>query len=168
MRLANGRMVVEKKNLYWIGVGVNKGGFAEVLEGLRAGLAGIGNDAAGHFQAVDVGLILLIPAEGAAEGIGCETEYGEKQEKRRKRSPILEAADLPSSIRPCEHPADGPVAEIEKYEKQRCQDRKSLPDVTERVVAISLAKIGDDFVGRFLRDGGIPYDDALGSAEPLT
>src|SRR5258708_2918164 len=121
----DGRMVVEKKNLYGIRVGVNKGSFAVVLKGLRTGLTGIGNDAVGDFQAVDVGLILLIAAERAAEGIGNETEYRKKQEKRRKRSPILEAADLPSSTGPCEQPADGPVAEIEKYEKQRCQERKS-------------------------------------------
>src|SRR5216684_3978203 len=161
----DGRMVVEKKNLYWIGVGINKGIFAVVLEGLGTGLAGIGNDTVGDFQAVDVGLILLIAAEGAAERIGNETEYREKQEKRRKRGPILEAANLPSSTGPREQPADGPEAEIEKYKKQRCQERKSLPDVTERVVAHFVAKIGDDFIGRFLRDGGIPNDDALGSAE---
>src|SRR5271169_1029326 len=37
------RMVVEKKDLDGIGVGVDKSGFAVVLEGLRAGLAGIGD-----------------------------------------------------------------------------------------------------------------------------
>src|SRR5260370_38259979 len=158
-----GGMVVEKKNLYWIGVGINKGVFAVVLEGLGTGLAGIGNDAVGDFQAVDIGLILLIAAEGAAERLGNETEYREKQQKRRKRGPILEPADLPSSTGPCEQPADGPKAEIERYEKQRRQEHKSLPDEPEGVVAHLWPKIGDDFIGRFLRDGGIPNDDALGS-----
>src|SRR5438876_5374683 len=92
----DGRMVVEKNYLNGIGVGVNKSSFAVVLKGFRAGLAGVGDDAVGDFQAVDVGLILLVAAEGAAEGIGNETEYREKQEKGRKRGPILEAANLPS------------------------------------------------------------------------
>src|SRR5260370_14350213 len=68
----DGWVVVEEKDLYWIGVGVGKSGLAEVLEGLRAGLAGIGDDAAGDFQAVGGGLIVLITAEGASKDIGNE------------------------------------------------------------------------------------------------
>src|SRR6202140_504842 len=71
--IRNGGMIIEKKDLYGIGLGINKNGFAEDLERVRAGLAGIGNDAVGDFQAVDVSLILLISAKGAAESICNET-----------------------------------------------------------------------------------------------
>ena len=40
----DGGMIVEEKDLYGIGVGVDKCSFTVVLEGLRAGLAGIGNE----------------------------------------------------------------------------------------------------------------------------
>src|SRR5580692_5315418 len=112
-------MIVEKEDLNGIGVGVNESLFAIVLEGLCAGLGGIGNDVVGDFQAVDIGLILLKTAEGAADGIGSKTEYGEEQEKRRERGPILEAADAPLRTGTREQPADGAIAEIQKDEKHR-------------------------------------------------
>jgi len=132
---------------------------------LCAGLGGIGNDAVCDFEAVHVGLIFLITAEGAADGIGSEAEYREKQEKRRERGPILEAPHAPSSTEPREQPADGSVAKIEKYEKQRGQEGKALPDVAEGVVAHFVAKIGDNFIWSLLSNGSVPNDDALGSAE---
>src|SRR4029077_13788712 len=108
---------------------------------------------------------LLIAAERAVEGIGNETECREEQKKRRKRGPVLEAAHAPSGAGTREQPADGSVTEIEKHKKQRRQERKPFPKVSEGVMAHCMAKIGDDFIGRFLRDGGVPNDDALGSAE---
>ena len=158
-------MVVEKEDLYGIWVGVDKSGFAVVLEGLRAGLPRIGNDVVSDFQAVDVGLILLITAEGASKSIGSEAENCDEQEKCRERGPIVEGTDAPGGAGAREQPADRAVSEIQKYEKYCPQERESLPDVAEGVVAHFVAKIGDDFIGRFLRDGGIPNDDALGSAE---
>src|SRR5260370_4299502 len=72
----DGGMIVKEKDLDGIGVGSNHGGFAVVLEGLRARLAAVGNDAAVYFQAVDGRLILLIAAEGAPDSIRNETKKG--------------------------------------------------------------------------------------------
>src|ERR1700674_111304 len=41
----------------------------------------------------------------------------------------------------------------------------SLQDMAENVMAHFVAEIRDDFVGSFLRDGGVPDYDALGGAE---
>ena len=75
----DGGMIVEKEDLYGIGVGINKSLFTVVLKGLRAGLGRIGNDVVGDLQAVDIGLIFLKTAEGTADRVGSKTEYGEKQ-----------------------------------------------------------------------------------------
>lgn len=75
-------MIEEEENLERIGVWVNENSFAVNLEGMRASLAWIGNDTVGNFQAVDVGLIFLKAAEGAAKYIGNETENSDEQEKR--------------------------------------------------------------------------------------
>src|SRR6266446_1030938 len=131
------------------------------------GLARIRNDAVGDFEAVDVGLVFRIAAEGVANGIGSETEKGQEQEKRGKRSPIVEGADTPGSARTREKPTDGAVAEVEKNENHNGDEQKLLPDVTQDVVAHFVAKISEYFIGGFLRDSGVPNDDALGSAEAI-
>src|SRR6266853_4621407 len=134
---------------------------------MREGLARVRNDAVGDFEAVDVGLVFRIATEGVANGVGCETEESQKQEKRGERSPIVEGTDAPGSAGAREQPTDGAVAEVEKNENHSGEEQKSLPDVTEDVVAHFVAKISEDFIGGFLRDGGVPNDDALGSAEAI-
>src|SRR5437879_8522945 len=131
------------------------------------GLARVRNDAVGDFEAVDVGLVFRIAAEGVANGIGCETEKGQEQEKRGKRSPIVEGADTPGSARAREKPTDGAVAEVKKNENHGGEEQKPFPDVTQDVVAHFVAKISEYFIGGFLRDSGVPNDDALGSAEAI-
>src|SRR5260370_23410863 len=134
---------------------------------MREGLARVGKDGVGDFEAVDVGLMFRIAAESVANGIGCETEKGQEQEKRGKRSPIVEGADTPGSARAREKPTDGAVAEVEKNENHNGEEQKPLPDVTQDVVAHFVAKISEYFIGGFLRDSGVPNNDALGCAEAV-
>src|SRR5258706_4732421 len=134
---------------------------------MREGLARVRNDAVGDFQAVDVGLVFRIATEGVANGVGCETEESQKQEKRGKRRPIVEGADAPGSAGAREQPTDGAVAEVEQNENHGGEEQKPLPDMTQDVVAHFVAKISEYFIGGFLRDGGVPNNDALGSAEGI-
>src|SRR5260370_32856484 len=134
---------------------------------MREGLARVRNDAVGDFEAVDVGLVFRIATEGVANGVGCETEESQKQEKRGERSPIVEGADTPRSAGAREKPTDGAVAEVEQNENHGGEEQKPLPDMTQDVVAHFVAKISEYFIGGFLRDGGVPNNDALGSAEAI-
>ena len=88
--VGDGGMIEKEEDVDRIGVRIHENGFAIGLEGVREGLAGVRNDAVGDFEAVDVGLVLLITAEGIAEDVGGKTEESKKQEKRRKRGPIIE------------------------------------------------------------------------------
>src|SRR6266851_10075905 len=134
---------------------------------MREGLAWVRNDAVGDFEAVDVGLVFRIATEGVADGVGCETEESQKQEKRGERSPIVEGTDAPGSAGAGEQPTDGAVAEVEQNENHGGEEQKALPDVTQDVVAHFVAKISEYFIGGFLRDGGVPNNNALGSAEAI-
>src|SRR6267143_24276 len=134
---------------------------------MREGLARVRNDAVGDFQAVDVGLVFRIATEGVANGVGCETEESQKQEKRGERSPLVEGTYAPGSAGAREQPTDGAVAEVEQNENHSGEEQKSLPDMTQDVVAHFVAKISEYFIGGFLRDGGVPNNDALGSAEAI-
>src|SRR6266851_3036270 len=134
---------------------------------MREGLARVGNDAVSDFEAVDVGLMFRIAAESVANGIGCETEKGQEQEKRGKRSPIVEGADTPGSTGAREQPTDGAVAKVKKNENHSREEQKTLPDVTQDIVAHFVAKIGKDFIGGFLRESGVPNNDAFRSAEAI-
>src|SRR6267154_6218271 len=134
---------------------------------MREGLARVRNNAVSDFEAVDVGLIFRIAAEGDADGVGCETEKSQEQEKRGERSPIVDGAYAPGSARAREQPADGAVARVEENENHSGEEQGPLPDVTQDVVAHFVAKISEYFIGGFLRDGGVPNNDALGSAEAI-
>src|SRR5260370_34444613 len=134
---------------------------------MREGLARVRNDAVSDFEAVDVGLMFRIAAESVDNGIGCETEKGQEQEKRGKRSPIVEGTDARGSAGTREQPTDGAVAEVEQNENHGGEEQKPLPDMTQDVVAHFMAKISEYFIGGFLRDGGVPNNDALGSAEAI-
>src|SRR2546422_9634384 len=109
-------------------VGVNENGFPVHLEGTREGLTGVGNDAVGNFEAVDIGLVLLIAAESIADGARRKTEHSEQQEKRGKRGPVVEGADAPGRAGAREKRADGAVAQIGKNEKNRGKEQESLPE----------------------------------------
>src|SRR5258708_281666 len=122
---------------------------------MREGLARVRNDAVGDFEAVDVGLVFRIAAEGVANGIGCETEKGQEQEKRGKRRPIVEGADTPGSAGAREKPTDGAVAEVEQNESHGGEEQKPLPDMTQDLVAHFGAKITDYFIGGFLGECGV-------------
>src|SRR6266853_2008795 len=102
---------------------------------MREGLARVRNNAVSDFEAVDVGLIFRIAAEGVADGVGCETEKSQKQEKHGERSPIVEGADAPGSARAREKPADGAVARVEEKENHSGEEQRPLPDVTQDVVS---------------------------------
>jgi hypothetical protein len=88
--ISNWGVSEKKEDIDGIGVRIDENGFAIDLERVREGLAGVRNDVVSDFEAVDVGLILLITAEGIAEDVGGKTKEREKQEKRRERGPIIE------------------------------------------------------------------------------
>lgn len=90
--IADGWMIEKENDLDGIGLGINEHGFTINLEGVRARLARIGNDAVRDFQTVDVRLILLIAAVGVTSNLGDQTEESHEQEKRRERSPIVKPA----------------------------------------------------------------------------
>jgi len=60
-------MIEEEEDVDRMGVRIDENGFAVGLEGVREGLAGVRNDPVGDFEAIDVGLVLLITAEGIAD-----------------------------------------------------------------------------------------------------
>src|SRR3982074_959528 len=93
--VADGRVIEEEEDVDRIGVGIDENSLAVDLERTRKSLAGVGNDAVGDFEAIDIGLGLLITAESMAEAVRRKTEEREKKEKRGKRSPIIEGADTP-------------------------------------------------------------------------
>src|SRR5229473_5900078 len=134
---------------------------------MRKGLARVRNDAVGDFEAVDVGLVFRIAAEGVADGIGGESKESQEEEKGGERCPIVESADAPVSAGTREQPADGAVAQVVKNENHSGEEQKALPDVTQDIVAHFVAKISEDFIGGFLSQGGIPNDDAFRSAEAI-
>src|SRR5947209_5476646 len=165
--IRNGGVIEEQKHVHGIRIGVDEDGFAVDLEGARKGLTCVRNNAMGNFQAVHIGLVLLRTAEGIADGVGCKTEESNEQKKRGKRGQIVEGADAPGGAGAREKRANGAIAKVEKNEKHCRKEQKSLPDVTEDIVAHFVAEIGKHFVGGFLRESGIPNDDALGSAEAV-
>src|SRR5437868_6246356 len=113
-------------------------------------LARVRNDAVGNFEAVDIGLILLIAAEGIANGVGGETEESEEQKKRGERGPIVQATDTPGSAGTCKKPADGAVAEVQKNKNHRSEEQESLPKVTQDVVTHFVAEIREHLISGFL------------------
>src|SRR5260370_18305350 len=113
---------------------------------MREGLARVGNDAVSDFEAVDVGLMFRIAAESVANGIGCETEKGQEQEKRGKRRPIVEGADTPGSAGAREKPTDGAVAAGEQNESHGGEEQKPLPNMTQDQGAHFVAKITAYFI----------------------
>ena len=88
--VGDGGMIEEEEDVDRIGVRIHEKGFAIGLEGTSEGLAGIGNYAVGDFEAVDVGLMLLITAESISNSVGSKTEESQKQEEGGERSPIIE------------------------------------------------------------------------------
>ena len=165
--VGNGGVIEEKEDVDGVGVGINEHGFSVNLEGTREGLAGIRDEAVADFETVNIGLVLLKAAESIAESTGSETENRDEEEKSWERGPIVKGANAPSGTGTGEKPADGAIAEIKKNEEHRSKEDKSFPDVAEDIVAHFVAKIGEDFVGGFLDESGVPDDDALGSAETI-
>src|SRR5260370_37570181 len=100
---------------------------------MREGLARVGNDAVSDFEAVDVGLMFRIAAESVANGIGFETEKGQEQKKRGKRSPIVEGEDTPGSTGASEQPTDGAVANGKKNENHSREGAKAHPNVNQDI-----------------------------------
>ena len=67
-------VIEEKEYVDGMGIGVDQNGLTVNLKGTRGGLAGVRNNAVSNFEAVDIGLILLVAAEGIKDGLGQEKE----------------------------------------------------------------------------------------------
>src|SRR5271154_2587212 len=78
-----------------IGSGIGEIHFAENLKGLRGDLAGIRNQAVGDFQAILVGLMFHMAADGALHGVSDKGINGKQEEQRGERGPIVNSADAP-------------------------------------------------------------------------
>ena len=63
-------MAVEQKDVHGIGLGISKIHIAQEIKPLRRNLSRVGREAVCDFKAVLIGLMLLVTAEGAADGIG--------------------------------------------------------------------------------------------------
>ena len=107
-----GGVVKEEEYVDGIGVGIDEDLLAEFLERDGTVLAGVGQDAVGDFEGVDVGLIFLEAAEGIEDGRSGETEKGDEQEQRGKRGPVIDSTKAPRGAVTCEKPVDGAIAEV--------------------------------------------------------
>ena len=67
--VADGRVVVEEKNVDFIRVGIGEVYVSEDLEGLRGNLCRIRGESMRDFEAVLVGLVFLMPADGIKKRI---------------------------------------------------------------------------------------------------
>ena len=77
--VGDGGVIVEKKDINGIGVGVDENVLAPNLELVRGGLARVGKDAVSDFETVDIGLILYKAAESIGDGIGKESKNGDQE-----------------------------------------------------------------------------------------
>ena len=165
--VGDSRVIEEEEDVDGIGIGINENSFAVNLEGTCEGLTGIGDEAVADFETVNIGLVFLKAAERVAESTGGETENRNEEEKSWERGPIIQGTNAPSGAGTGEKPANGAIAQIKKNEEHRGKEEESLPDVAEDVVAHFVAEIGEDFIGGFLGESGVPDDDAFGGAETV-
>ena len=165
--VGDSRVIEEEEDVDGIGVGINENSFAVNLEGTCEGLTSIGDEAVADFETVNIGLVFLKAAESVAESTSGETENRDEEEKSGERGPIMQGTNAPSGAGTGEKPANGAIAQIKKNEEHRGKEEEPFPDVAEDVVAHFVAKIGENFIGGFLSESGVPDDDALGSAEAV-
>ena len=71
----------EEKHVRRIGLGIDKVHFAEEVKRLSSHLVRVRGEAVGDLKAVLIGLMFLLAAEGAADGIGDKEENREQQKQ---------------------------------------------------------------------------------------
>src|SRR5215468_7086054 len=101
------RVIEEQKDVHGIGIGIDEDLFAEHLEGRGAFLAGVGDDVVRDFEAVDVGLVLLITAIGVADSVCGKSKKSDEQDKRGKSGPIVNTAHRPTGAIANQKPTNG-------------------------------------------------------------
>src|SRR6202050_2190076 len=109
--------------------------------------------------------MLDVPAESAIDGPGDKTKNGEQEQKRRKRGPIVQAANSPTAAPALENPSNRAIAEVENNKKHHEREGKAFPDVFENVVTHLVSGDEDNLRRGHLGNGGIPNHDSLGRAE---
>src|SRR5271156_4056667 len=88
--LRPGRMIEEPYFVKGTGIGIGQIHLATFFEIVSGDLIGIGNDSVYHFEAVAVGLMLKMAADGVESGRGKECQHRYQQEQGWQRGPILQ------------------------------------------------------------------------------
>src|SRR5215471_17792171 len=132
---------------------------------MRAGLLRVRIDAMCDFQAVNISIVLNLPADSIAYWLGKKPENTEDQENHRQRGPVAEFADVPAGAETAQHPAGDTIDEIKSNEQAQGSQRQPIPDVVEHIVSHLMAKDEERLRGCGLLDGGVPDNNTLGWAE---
>src|SRR5262245_51134472 len=66
--VGDGGMIVVPEHQQLVGIGIIEAQLTQQLEGVRCGLLWIGVDAVCNLQAVDIGIVFDLPADGAFHG----------------------------------------------------------------------------------------------------
>src|SRR5215472_8287233 len=147
------------------GIRINQGDLSQHLEGVCAGLLRVGVDAVRDFQAVDIGVVLHLAADGVEQWRGEEPENTEDQENHGQRGPVAQFADLPARGETPHHPTGDAVNQVERQEREDCDQNQPVDDVVENVVTHLMAEDKERFRRGGLLDGGVPHHHALGGPE---
>ncbi len=163
--VADPGMVIEPEFDEGAGARVAEIDFTEDLKGLGGGLAGMGSEAVGDLEAILVGLMLDMAAEGVGERSDGDHQEGDKKEEHGKGSPVIEREDGPGGT-PAPEEAGGEMAgEPEDQEGKSGGKEHAFGDVIENVVSHFVAEDEGGLRSGEVSDGRIVDDDTLGSAK---
>src|SRR6266851_2215921 len=163
--IRDGWMRIKQKDSHGIGLRIRQVHVAKDLKRLGRHVVRIRRESVGDLEAILVGLMFIVAAARAGDGVRGERKDGEEQQQGRQRRPVLEAANFPIRAPASKHPADAAMAEIEEHEQERGAKSEQFGDMPQDVMAHLMTGDVNDLWGGHLGDGGIKHDDAFRGSE---
>src|SRR5258708_39746392 len=101
--LRNRGMAIRPEDEHTVGGGVVITFFAQFLEGRGCDFPVVGKQAVRYLEAVNIGLMFNVAAEGGADGVAGKRKKRKRQHQHGQGCQIIEAADVPLPAPQREH-----------------------------------------------------------------
>src|SRR6185437_16874191 len=126
---------------------------------MRRGFLRVGIDAMRDFQAVNVCVVLNLPAYSTANGLCNNIKYGEDQKEHRNSRPVAQAAHVPALLKARKRPICNRVQQVKAKEHSYGKRCHSNHNMIQYVVSHFMANYKKRFRNGRVLERSIPDND---------